>query len=667
MKKLIFATMKKYLFIPLLILLSVAMFLIDEEKQPIQSPKFTSADYYKNGLLKSEFNKVDRRANYNFEVIFSAEQKKIYVKENIVWINKTKNSTKEIQLHLYSNAYSSNKTLFAKAFPLKPQNQTRLDISKCEVDGKEKSIEIFLPEIPNFNDSTVAKISLDKWANPGDSVKLYFEYSLKIPISVRRFGAARGRNFFFISQWFPKVGVFENGTWTCSQYHPYQNYYSDFGDYNAKIEVPNGFKVASTGVIESDISANSTTTYKITQSGVHDFAWSVTDEIVERTDTYARKDGSQIQIHAFVQPEREKYFDRYFQIVKDCLRYFEENVGIYPYQAVTLVDVPRTSVSGGMEYPTLFTVGAELFARKDTGWPEYLVAHEFSHQFYHGLLANNEVYEAWLDEGFTSYIATKIMYAYHQPILENFKVAQYVPIFGLNFLSYSDIPLIYILSDIFVTEGTRAITNYYANLNVGTIADTSYKLPTRLSYVVNSYNKPELVLLTLERYLGSEKMMAILREYYNGYKYKHPTAKDFIEIVNRINREDMTWFFNEFYRSSKSFDYRVTSVKQTSDTEYEVLVERLGDGVFKTEIALVTDKNTLIRKWDGTEKWKIFKFTTVNKVTSAEIDPQRKNLLDTNFANNSYTIDEKDYAALSLSTRWFFWVQNALMILGSIG
>ena len=289
-----------------------------------------------------------------------------------------------------------------------------------------------------------------------------------------------------------------------------------------------------------------------------------------------------------------------------------------------------------MEYPTLFTVGAELFARKDTGWPEYLVAHEFSHQFYHGLLANNEVYEAWLDEGFTSYIATKIMYAYHQPILENFKVAQYVPIFGLNFLSYSDIPLIYILSDIFVTEGTKAITNYYANLNVGTIADTSYKLPTRLSYVVNSYNKPELVLLTLERYLGAEKMMAILREYYNVYKYKHPTAKDFIEIVNRINREDMTWFFNEFYRSSKSFDYRVTSVKQTSDTEYE-------------------------------EKWKIFKFTTVNKVTSAEIDPQRKNLLDTNFANNSYTIDEKDYAALSLSTRWFFWVQNALMILGSIG
>ncbi|MFA7420239.1 MAG: M1 family metallopeptidase [Melioribacteraceae bacterium] len=659
--------MKKFLFIPLLLILSAAMFFLEEGRKPAANSEFNSSDYYKNGILKSEHAKVERRANYYFDVVFSAEREKIFVKENIVWINKTKNSTKEVRLHLYSNAYSSNKTLFAKAFPLKPQNQTHLEISKCEVEGIEKELEIIQPDIPNLNDSTVARIGLDKWINPGDSIKIYFEYSLKIPISVRRFGAARGRNFYFISQWFPKVGVFEKGEWTCNQYHPYQNYYSDFGDYTAKIEVPKNFSIASTGVIENTSKTINSTVFNIVQSGVHDFAWAVTDEILERKDIYSRKDGSQIQIIAFVQPEREKYFDRYFQVVKDCLRYFEDHIGIYPYQAVTLVDVPRTSASGGMEYPTLFTVGAELFARKDTGWPEYLVAHEFSHQFYHGLIANNEVTEAWLDEGFTSYISTKIMYAYHQPILESFKVAQYVPIFGLNFLSYSDIPLIYILSDIFVTEGTRAITNYYANLNVGTIADTSYKLPTRLSYVVNAYNKPELVLLTLERYLGEEKMKLILKDYYNSYKYKHPTAKDFFEAVKRNQREDMTWFFDEFYRSSKSFDYRVTSVQQTSDTEYEVLVERLGDGVFKTEIALVTDKNTLIRKWDGVEKWKIFKFTTVNKVTYAEIDPHRKNILDINFANNSYTLEEKNYAAVSISSRWFFWIQNALMILGSIG
>ena len=51
----------------------------------------------------------------------------------------------------------------------------------------------------------------------------------------------------------------------------------------------------------------------------------------------------------------------------------------------------------------------------------------------------------------------------------------------------------------------------------------------------------------------------------------------------------------------------------------------------------------------------------------AEVDPYRKNLLDINFANNSYMIDEHYGASLSLAVRWFFWIQNALMILGSIG
>ena len=389
--------------------------------------------------------------------------------------------------------------------------------------------------------------------------------------------------------------------------------------------------------------------------------------ILRRKNIYTRKDGSTITIQAYVQPERERYFERYFTAVKNCLEFFENNIGIYPYQNVSLIDVPRTSASGGMEYPTLFTVGAELFAPKDAGQPEYLVTHEFSHQFFHGLIANNEVYEAWLDEGFTSYISTKIMYHYQPEILETFKFATYIPVFGLNFLSYNEIPLIYTLVDVKVPEATRSISNYYRNLTVGSIADTSYKLPTRLSYVVNSYNKPELVLHTLERYLGYDKMMKILKEYYNEFLYRHPRGTDFINIVQRNSKEDMSWFFDEFYRSPKTFDYQVASVKKTSSNEYEILVERLGDGIFKNDVVLYTDKDTLYQKWDGEDRWKILKFKTSHEVIAAEIDPYRKNLLDINFANNSYTVTGRVWASLSLSIRFFFWVQNALMVLGSIG
>ncbi len=659
--------MKKLIPFLLLILFSGLLYLSGNEFIIQQSDPTQLTKDYTDGILISEIAKVDKRANYTLDVEFNPVEKKIYVKENIIWINKTLEPTSEVQFHFYANGYKNGNTLFGQVYPINSETQTQIDVKSFLVNSMPAELIYFQPEIANQHDSTVAKVLLDQPIQPGDSIKIYFNYTMKIPRSVKRLGYASGRNFFFLSQWFPKVGVFENGKWVCSQYHPYLNFYSDFGDYSANIKVPKNYIVAATGVEKDKKSDTDFTTFHFVQSGVHDFVWLASDEILHQSSIYKRKDGTQIVIQAYVQPERRKYFERYFKSVKNCLQYFEDNIGIYPYRNITLVDVPRTSASGGMEYPTLFTVSAELFSPKETGWPENLVTHEFSHQFFHGLIANNEVYEAWLDEGFTTYITTKIMHHYQPDIFENFKFASYIPVYGLNFLSYNEIPLIYTLVDIKTPEGARSAISYYKNMTVGSLADTSYKLPTRLSYVVNSYTKPELVLHTLERYVGQEKMMKILKEYYNNFKYKHPRATDFINIVQKNSNEDMSWFFDEFYKTPKSFDYKVTSITRKVSNQYEVLVERLGDGIFKNEIALYTDRETLIQKWDGSERWKILRFQTDNKVIAAEVDPKRKNMLDVNFANNSFTIEPRVWASLSLVIRFFFWIQNALMVLGSIG
>ncbi|MEW5844471.1 MAG: M1 family metallopeptidase [Bacteroidota bacterium] len=659
--------MKRYPTFLLLIILAGILYFGQEEVTSFQNQKFHDASKYSGGILKTEESKVQAIANYNIDVELNAETKTIYAKENVTWINRTKELANEIQFHFYANGYKNNKTLFAQAYPINSETKTGTDVKVLKVDGQDSHLIYFQPDVADPYDSTVAKVLLNKPVLPGDSVRIYFEYAMKIPLSVKRLGYASGRNFFFVSQWFPKVGVFENGKWICSQYHPYLNFFSDFGKYSVHIKVPKNYIVAATGVETEKSIIGQSAIFRFIQSGVHDFVWLASDDILHRSEVYTRNDGSQIAIQAFVQPEREKYFSRYFEAVKNCLRFFEDNIGIYPYQNITLVDVPRTSAVGGMEYPTLFTVSAELFSPKGTGWPEYLVAHEFSHQFYQGLLANNEVYEAWLDEGFASYIATKIMYKFYPDIYENFKVASYMPVYGMNFLSYKDIPLLYTLAQIQVPEGARSLSSYYRNLRIGTIADTSYKLPTRLSYVVNSYNKPELMLHTLERYMGREKMMKILKDYYDEFKYHHPTAKNFISVVQKNSNEDMNWFFDEFYRSAKVFDYKVAWIRKVGTNDYDVMLERLADGVFKNDVALYTDKDTLYQKWDGKDLWYIMRFHTTNEVIGAEIDPFRKNLLDINFANNSYTTHEQIGASLSISMRWFFWIQNALMIIGSIG
>jgi hypothetical protein len=660
--------MKKLVIASLIILLSILIYIAQGENYLQLSSKINSVEKYSDGILKSELKSLQNVADYNFDIEFFAEQKMIFVKEKIIWRNKTEFPTNEIYFHLYPNAYKNTNTHFAKGYNISDEAaQTEIDIKKIFINGTEKSYHFVHPEIFNPHDSTVIKTTLEKEIIPDDSIEVYFEYELKIPQSVKRFGYARGRNFFFISQWFPKVGVFENGKWICSPYYPYLNFYSDFGKYNARIKVPHQFKIASTGVQTNKYNENEKSIYYFTQSGVHDFVWLATDEILQHNSVYTRKDGTEILIQTYVQPEREKYIYRYIQAVKNCLEYFEENIGIYPYQNISLVDVPRTSNAGGMEYPTLFTVSADLFSPQSTGWPEYLVAHEFAHQYFQGIIANNEVYEAWLDEGFASYLSTKIMFKYYPEIFNFFKFATYIPIYGLDFFSYKDIPIIYTLAEIQVPEGTQSIRSYYKNMTVGSIADTSSKLPTRISYVTNSYSKPELMLHALERFIGIEKMSLILKSYYNEQKFKHPRSHDFISVVKKNVNENLDWFFTGLLFSSHQFDYRITSVSRISGNEYEVLAERLQDGVFKNDIYLYTEKDTLKQIWDGKERWKQFRFKTEHEVIAAEIDPHRKNLLDINFANNSYTLENRVWGSWSLAIRVFFWVQNALMILGSVG
>lgn len=660
--------MKRLYLLILLFIFAGLLYLSENDAISYPLVKQVDASLYSNGLLNKEVERVNAIANYSIEVQLDVEQKLIDAAETITWVNKTAYPTNEIHFHLYPNAYKNDKTEFAKGYNISDTDaRTELNIKQFSVDGGKYELIYFQPDIPNLYDSTVAKVILDKQILPGDTVNINFEYSMNIPRSVKRLGYASGRNFFFISQWFPKVGVFEEGKWVCSQYLPYLNFYSDFGNFSVRIKAPKNYTVAATGVETEKIINEETATYLFEQYGVHDFVWLASDKILSRKEVYTRQDGSEVLIQAYVQPEREKYFSRYLKAVRNCLQFFEENMGIYPYQTLSLIDVPRTSGAGGMEYPTLFTVSAELFSPAKTGWPEYLVAHEFSHQYFQGILANNEVYEAWLDEGFASYAATKIMFKYYPGLLEYFRFVTYVPIFGLNFLSYNEIPIIYTMANIPVTEGLKSAVMYYKSPTIGTIADTSSKLPDRISYVVNSYAKPELVLHTMERHLGYEKMIDILRDYYDSYKFKHPQRKDFIAMVQKHCNGEMGWFFEEFVYNSKIFDYKITDVKKNGADEYEVWAERVGDGFFKNEIVLYTEKDTLKQLWESSERWKAFRFKTNDEVVGAEIDPNRKNLLDINFANNSYTVEPKVWGSLSIAIRWFFWVQNALMVLGSIG
>ncbi|MCU7513178.1 MAG: M1 family metallopeptidase [Ignavibacteria bacterium] len=623
---------------------------------------------YHNGILKN--TPYPSVASYRIRTELKPEAKTLEVYEELTWINKTSYPAAEIMLHLYPNAFRNSRTEYFKGREAEFSSDccSGIFLKSASLDDSPVELHYVHTESDNPFDSTVAKVVPGRSVNPGDSVKLKFTYRVPVPRSIQRFGYAAGRDFYFISQWFIKAGVFTDGKWICSEYHPFTNFFSDFGNYEVSITVPEKYTVASSGVLaERKNAPGGKVSYFFRQSGIHDFAWMASDNIISKNSEYIRRDNSRITIKTFVQPENEKYLERYVQAVKNSLTFFEKFIGQYPYQTITVVDLPKTSRSRGMEYPALITVRSDLFSPVETLSPEYVTIHEFTHQYFYGMAANNEVYEAWLDEGLASYLTNKIIERYYRKALINFKLFGYYPVFGLDFLSYSELPLVYTLGDYPVPEGMQALAGYYMSPSSSAIADTSYKLPEVQSYVVSGYYKPELMLISLERYLGRDKVLSILKDFFSSYRFTHPTGKDFIGTVMKLSPEDMTWFFNNLYTSSATFDYRIKYVKSTGrKDEYEVMAERLGDAVFKEDVALYTDRDTIIRKWNGEERWKKITFRTQYRVTGAEIDPYRKNILDLNYANNSYLLHNQYGGSTNLTVRWLFWIQNLLLIISSI-
>ena len=84
----------------------------------------------------------------------------------------------------------------------------------------------------------------------------------------------------------------------------------------------------------------------------------------------------------------------------DSLSKFEEMFCDYPYSSYTVVQTEF--LQGGMEYPTLSFISDKL---NESLYIDAVI-HETAHQWWYGIVGNNEVDNAWLDEALAEYSTT---------------------------------------------------------------------------------------------------------------------------------------------------------------------------------------------------------------------------------------------------------------------
>ena len=624
-----------------------------------------------------------RLANYQIDVTLDPKTKKLTGRETLTWHNPSNDVIRELQFHLYLNAFRNDESTFMRESGgqlrgdqidrnAKESPYGSIDIlsMKARTGGADVSealaYQFFQPDDratdrQNRNDHTVIRVPLSKPVGPGETIVLDINFRAKLPKIFARTGFSR--DFFLVGQWFPKIGVYEPagtryrpvgpskaGQWNCHQFHAHSEFYADYGVYDVNITTPKEYWVSATGLFQSEkIHRNGTKTILYHAEDVVDFAWTASPHFQVVNDSWKRPFGGKVDIEAVMQPEHADQAQRYINAAKAALAYFDKHLGKYPFPNLTIVDPPlHAQGSFGMEYPTFITAGTVWALPAGARFPEMVTIHEFGHQYFMQLLATNEFEEAWLDEGFNQYYEGRIMDA----------------TYGIR-SSLIDL-LGFRMGDL---ESSRDNYVHDDDLALGSSFGNTWQLPSG-QYEMLTYTKTATWLRTLEGLVGKPVMDEIMQTYFNRWKFKHPDGQNFIDIVNEIVPKrlgtkygpDMNWFFEQALYGDNVVDYELLSIRNriiNGQQQAVITVQRNGDGKIPVDVLIHFDngkESTLF--WDGKDRQRQFTVSENADVLWATVDPKQKIYMDTNLNNNSLTLDPSAAPAAKFATRFLFWIEN---------
>jgi hypothetical protein len=609
-----------------------------------------------------------RNASYSIDARLDAPSGTITGSELVTWRNVTSRPAAELQVHLYWNAWKNSRTTFMRERALgtgeaadrRPEDWSRIDITSIKLvapsaagAGDLTSSRHFIqPDDGNREDETVMAVPLPRAVPPGGAIALEVKWSAHVPRTFARTGAIG--NYFFIAQWFPKLGVWQDEGWNCHQFHAGTEFFSDYGVYDVLLTVPENWIVGATGV-ERDRRKNpdKTETHRYYQEDVHDFAWTTSPDFVERTARFADAGLPAVSMRLLLQPEHVDQADRHFEATRTTLKYYGRWYGAYPYGHITIVDPAYASGTGGMEYPTLFTAGTRWLVPAHVTTPEAVTVHEAGHQFWYGIVGNNEFEDAWMDEGFNTFSTARAVAQVYDP---NFYSRRY---FG-GFLPwvFKDLPISR------ETDG-NGLSGYRLSAESDAQSTPSFRyFPTSGGAI--TYDKTGLWLNTMERWLGWPTVQKIMATHFARWKFKHPKPADFFAIASEVAGRDLGEFFDQVYRSSNVFDYGVEDLQTVQEGGHfrtTVVVRRYGEATFPVDVLVTFESGEQITEhWDGKDRWTSYAYDRGAPGLSAQVDPTRILLLDVNYTNNSKTLRPKGPAAATKwASKWMVWLEDSLL------
>lgn len=561
-------------------------------------------------------------ASYRLEVHLDELAMAVSGTEVITLHNHAERELEELYFHLYLNAFEHDETLFLRTGGSRNGTAAgrfgRIEVHSLRRQGTRRNLWEGAARHSPFDsrDRTNIQVPLEQPIRPGETVHFELDFTATFPQLIERTGYQG--DFILAAHWYPKLAKLErDGSWAHFAFHPYGEFYADFGNYDVTLDLPSRFVVGATGALRHRGVSKGRSHYRWTAENVHDFAWTAWPHFEVET---RRVRG--VDLRLLVPANMPEVRRRTWHTVGEGLAFLETAFGEYPHRTLTIVHPPGVAArAGGMEYPTFITTGgSELVARAGVRIVELVTIHELAHQWFQGMVASDEQAAPFLDEGLTSYAEWRFLEHQYGP-------GSLLELPGLR-----------------ISRAAAGRALYFSSAEHAPIHQAARDFTSFRQLATEVYSGTPLVLATLAGTLGQECLEKALGEYARLYRFEHPSPDDFYRTLERGCPETARAGLRALFQETASLDLRVEAAEIQQDERGAQLHARLRrqgnlDLPYSVRVrwndGLIEERS--VRDSSGLHLLNTSRdCPSVNACASAvvQIDPERKLWLDSDFGNN---------------------------------
>jgi hypothetical protein len=507
------------------------------------------------------------RTDYTINAKLDVATSRITGTERIRIHNDSPDSLRNIALRLDMNLFLGVTPHLAPWVPAEITDG--MVITRMTVDGKTVNLAptpppqgaTSVPEHSAFGlKLTSARIALANAIKAGATATLEIDWNHKVPGGPganHRMVQRWADTLYQPTQWFPRVAVYDDlRGWDPELYLGPSEFYNNFGTYDVSIDVPAGWIVSGTGILQNPnevltqtardrlagalntdaetmivgtdevgpgrataVPASGACTersecdrlvWRFHADTVNDFAWATAKKYNWRVVRANIPTKGYVPVNMYYLPGRAQAFEQAGTRSKHALEFYSKLYFPYAFPQLTLQDGP----SAGMEYP--------MVINSNQGAAD----HETFHQWIPMVVSNNETWYGWMDEGFNQYA---------------------------NILSGAD------------TRGTAPSLDSLGR-RYGSVSGNEAEPPMMWNanyagpafYGFQTYSKTPLMLSSLGGVVGSDT--AVWRaqsEFAKAWMYKHPAPWDYMFFMNNALKSkagDLSWFWNYWLFTTESVE-----------------------------------------------------------------------------------------------------------------